>query len=418
MNRLDEQMKELRELQRGEEARMRTYHRAKGELYEKRIPVAGQGRSTGLFWKKMLIPLAVLSAVFIGFLITYQWFQDGGFGLTPAEDEENQEEQMESFTIDGEIDSANITLLSGDGTDRSLLNQVGTVTDAAQLERLREILNGPSTIVPLEEEETSEVFETYEVILDLNNGDTIEMEFSITPLKVYVSLTDVTEPTSEQQEIYEYGQDLAVHLKTIHHEALQEDEEDDHVAQEEDNDNNSDQETEETFVPVEKYAVFADYELEHIGPLAESATFLFGETYENYVLGYGHQAHAVMKFEVYEVDEENDRVSIIRRINEDSSDYDHIQDIMSRENWADDMISFILETGEPLEETFFVYDASVTETIITMNDQTYAVYPVETGVEGKINYFKAGEGLWMKLHADQMTIDFLEEPQQATRITE
>ncbi|MDQ0257164.1 hypothetical protein J2S74_004622 [Evansella vedderi] len=167
-----------------------------------------------------------------------------------------------------------------------------------------------------------------------------------------------------------------------------------------------------TMNPVEKYNVFADFELYHTYGLAEERMF-YHSIATGYVLGSGHLGHAVGHFDLFEINEAGDEVTLIRKMNEDTH-YDAVQEVRGTDDWEEKIIQYMLESVEAVEELFFKYTEGVEETEISFDGQTFTVYPVE--MDGRIHYFKEGEGLWMKYYNDQATIEFHGEAQQATRI--
>lgn len=166
---------------------------------------------------------------------------------------------------------------------------------------------------------------------------------------------------------------------------------------------------------IDKYQVFSNYELDHIGYLSEARTFFHSEEFD-YVLGYGHQAHAVNTYELFEVNKEEQSVTIIRFMPEDSPHYEEIESMRELERWEEEMITYMLENVEEQEEVFFKFDKAVEEEEVNIGDNTYALYPVKIGE--RTHYFKEAEGLWMKLYEDDLTIDLYGEKQKAVRIVE
>ncbi|MDQ0257376.1 hypothetical protein J2S74_004834 [Evansella vedderi] len=127
MGHLDEQLKQLRHVQRDDEAKMKTYHQAKAQLYS---------RSKEKSSRKLLgVPMALMAALFIGFLLTYQWF--GNHFLGPAVDEGD-----ELITDDIEV----VYVMEGTEIDWNLegSNSEAIVLNQPQfLSELKDILNAP-----------------------------------------------------------------------------------------------------------------------------------------------------------------------------------------------------------------------------------------------------------------------------------
>ncbi len=163
--------------------------------------------------------------------------------------------------------------------------------------------------------------------------------------------------------------------------------------------------------PLQKYDVFSDYNLYHPSYLSEAREFYQSEN-TDYVLAYGHQAHAVLRYELFAVKE--DEVTIIRSV-VDETDYERIESILHLDNWEEAMIEYLLDEAEPIEETFFTYDEQQSKEEVTVEGQTYMLYPVVIDDE-KTFYFKEGEGLWVKFYSDQATIDMYGEEQKVFRI--
>ena len=163
--------------------------------------------------------------------------------------------------------------------------------------------------------------------------------------------------------------------------------------------------------PLQKYDVFSDYNLYHPSYLSEAREFYQSEN-TDYVLAYGHQAHAVLRYELFAVKE--DEVTIIRSV-VDETDYERIESILHLDNWEEAMIEYLLDEAEPIEETFFTYDEQQSKEEITVEGQTYMLYPVVIDDE-KTFYFKEGEGLWVKFYSDQATIDMYGKEQKVFRI--
>ncbi len=165
--------------------------------------------------------------------------------------------------------------------------------------------------------------------------------------------------------------------------------------------------------PLQKYDVFSDYRLYHPSYLSEAREFYRSEN-TDYVLAYGHQAHAVLRYELFAV--KGEQVTLIRSV-VDETDYERIESILHLDNWEEAMIEYLLDEAEPIEETFFTYDEQRSKEEVTVEGQTYMLYPVEI-TEDKIYYFKEGEGLWVKFYSDQATIDMYGEEQKVYRIDE
>ncbi|MFC0472451.1 hypothetical protein ACFFHM_18675 [Halalkalibacter kiskunsagensis] len=162
--------------------------------------------------------------------------------------------------------------------------------------------------------------------------------------------------------------------------------------------------------PVENYEVFTNYELEHSGYLSEGKTFFHSETTE-YILGYGHQAHATTRYQLFE--QKDNKISIIRTVVEDSEHFENIEAIRSHANWEEEMVEYMVDNIQPQEELYFLYDEQVKETEVSFNHSSNMLYPVRAGE--KTLYFKQGEGLWMVEYEDDITIEFYGEPQVAIR---
>lgn len=162
---------------------------------------------------------------------------------------------------------------------------------------------------------------------------------------------------------------------------------------------------------IEKYQVFKDYELYHSNYLSEGLSFYKSHN-PSYVLGYGHQAHAMSVYRLFLVDEEKQTVSIIRMMNEDFNG-EAISHLLSLENWEEEMIHYMLENIELTEEMFFFYDENIGEVEVVIEGKTHSLYPVP--VDDNIYYFKKDEGLWAKYYAGESTITFYGEPQLAYR---
>lgn len=73
-----------------------------------------------------------------------------------------------------------------------------------------------------------------------------------------------------------------------------------------------------------------------------------------------------------------------------------------------------LDHGDQIEGIFFSYDEQQTETEITIEGQSYNVYPVKA--HEKTLYFKKGKGLWVKEYQDEMTKEMYDEEVKAIRI--
>ncbi|MCL7748280.1 hypothetical protein [Halalkalibacter alkaliphilus] len=173
------------------------------------------------------------------------------------------------------------------------------------------------------------------------------------------------------------------------------------------------EQVEQTENAIETYRVFNDYQLDHIGYLSEGRTFYHSDE-DVYVLGYGHEAHAVTRYELYEINE--GEVSIIRSLTEDSEHFEHIESIISEENWEEEMVKYLLDSVEPQDELFFSYDPTIDEVDVVLEQGSYALYPVTVGE--KTLYFKQSEGLWAKEYRDDLTIDMYGEKQFAVRKNE
>ncbi|OIJ22221.1 hypothetical protein BKP45_06015 [Anaerobacillus alkalidiazotrophicus] len=165
--------------------------------------------------------------------------------------------------------------------------------------------------------------------------------------------------------------------------------------------------------PFEKYQVFSDYMLEHPGYLSEARTFYKIEN-TNYFLAYGHQAHAVNRYELFEV--KDNTVTLIRSVVDDA-DFERIESIVHLDNWKELMIDYLLKEVKPTEEIFFSFDNPQSETEVTIEDQSYMLFPINV-TKDKIYFFKEGEGLWVKLYKDEATINMYGEEQKAIRIQE
>ncbi|MFA9559887.1 hypothetical protein ACERII_21470 [Evansella sp. AB-rgal1] len=512
MGPLDDRLKELRVLERDDDAKMRSFHQAKAKLYE---PETKKDTSFG---KLLGVPIALLSAVFIGFLLSYQWFGDNLGG--PAIDEERTEPFVTS-SID------HIYIGFGDSVDEFGLHDVNNpeldyvmIDDPEFLERFENDLNAPRTVVK------RDFIPMLEVELVLENGEEVPLFFSIsresgvvethvyqfdngmmfqykgdmvTELReflmaevdekeeksvtetIYYSLEaalqefpyDIVTPGEsplgllvDRVTIYAHGKDaFALHIlyketsngddKLIfganisdeNHSALPYDGQDllDRNGRQfsfhnfgetadlnwEDNnfkymlasvlaegvdvgleellhltdemygisiDNNHEEEQFKDS-PLEKYAVFTEYDLgSYNDRIAEASAFYMGDD-ENYVLGFGHQAHAVIRYLLYEVDEETNEVRVIRRIVD--SYQDQTEEFVEAEDW-DGLIDFLLEYGQELDQLYFKYSGDVAEEEIELDGTIHNLYPVEVGEN--IHYFKEGKGLWMKVYNDEMTI--------------
>ncbi|UCZ54420.1 hypothetical protein LGQ02_06560 [Bacillus shivajii] len=189
-------------------------------------------------------------------------------------------------------------------------------------------------------------------------------------------------------------------------------ERDDVTTEEKDeNDDVTDEPVGDSVEPLDKYEVFSNFSLYHPGYLAEARTFYESET-TDYVLGYGHHAHAVTMYELFEV--KDDEVTIIRSV-VDETDFERIESILHLDNWEEAMIEYLLDEAEPVEELFFTYDEATSETEVTADGETYTVYPVE--IENELTYyFKEGEGLWVKIYEDEDTVEMYGEEQKTVRI--
>lgn len=170
---------------------------------------------------------------------------------------------------------------------------------------------------------------------------------------------------------------------------------------------------EATINPLEKYQVFSDYLLDHPGYLSEGRTFYKVEN-TDYFLAYGHQAHAVNRYELFEV--KDTEVILIRSVVDDQ-DYERIESIIHLENWQEEMIQYLLEEVEPKNELFFSYDEQQPETVLTIDGENHTLYPIYVTKE-KTYFFKKGEGLWVKLFKDEATINMYGEEQKAVRLQE
>jgi hypothetical protein len=188
--------------------------------------------------------------------------------------------------------------------------------------------------------------------------------------------------------------------------------------QQQSNDKNIDkneeiEQVEQTENAIETYRVFNDYQLDHIGYLSEGRTF-YNSDEDVYVLGYGHEAHAVNRYELFEIKE--DEVSIIRSLTEDSEHFENIESIILEENWEEEMVTYLLNSVAPQDELFFSYDPTIDEVEVVLEQGSYTLYPVRIGE--KTLYFKQSEGLWAKEYWDDLTIDMYGEKQFAVRKNE
>ncbi|MCD8510071.1 MAG: hypothetical protein LRY73_09520 [Bacillus sp. (in: Bacteria)] len=520
MGHLDEQLKHLSHLHRDEESKMKTYHQVKAKLYEReRPPRKSLGKIIG-------IPVAVMAALFIGFLISYQWFGDHLFAPAPAD---NQEETL----IDGIIEK--IYLGMGESADTFALANLETSrgyveTDNRELiNELKETLNGEKQVVEMEP------FIGLEVKVLLDSGEEIPLKMMTEVVAgnpttyvyvfgepiVYQFQGDLTAPLlaflleeNAPENTFEIHEDissaLAVFPSTnvvtpgenplglspteiwsdvssglegvlrIYYANEEEERQlsfraviDDgpHIVEEareggwatveyngreyevakdgvrdiiewwdagiryylmseqlsfdelllitdimygletptgEDADSNN----EVASTPVEKYNVFADFELYHSN-FSSGLSFLENPLWDVFI-GWGHQSHAMGLYELFQVNETGDEVRKIRRLNEENwSHYEIAMELQESENW-DELVELIMEQGDVMEELFFRYDESVQEEEISLDGQNYMVYPVE-GVD-RTHYFKEGEGLWMILYSSESIVEGFGEPQQATRI--
>ncbi|WNF36794.1 hypothetical protein RJD24_20745 [Bacillaceae bacterium IKA-2] len=162
---------------------------------------------------------------------------------------------------------------------------------------------------------------------------------------------------------------------------------------------------------IEKYYVLSNYDLTHPSYLSEGISFYHsGKT--DYVLGYGHQAHAIGVYHLYTVDEEKNTVSKVREMNEDVH-FEDINSIRQFENWEEEMISYMTEHLEPIDVTFFSYNSETAEEELVINDRKVLLYPVSVG--DNIHYFKQGQGLWAKYFTGDSVIEFYGEPQWTYR---
>ncbi|MBU9724347.1 MULTISPECIES: hypothetical protein [Bacillaceae] len=170
---------------------------------------------------------------------------------------------------------------------------------------------------------------------------------------------------------------------------------------------------------LEEYAVFTDFELvnedgSHHG--AESVSFLYSDSYD-YILGFGHQAHAVYKYELFEVDEEERAVTVIRRANEDIDDhFRKVREEQGTESMADDLIQYLLDFSDPISDLFFHHSPNEEEVAININGQSVQAYLVYQGDKGLNHYFKKGEGLIMKEFYSDATLELFGEPLKAVKV--
>lgn len=517
MGHLDEQLKELQTLKRDSEAKMRTYHQAKAKLYERERP---QRKSLG---KIIGVPVAVMAALFIGFLISYQWF--GDLIWAPA----SEEEETQNKIIQSDIKIAYV--MEGAELDWNLevVNPAAEVIeDLNILIALKDTLNAPHNEMDLDEltgksfypgielriEQADDsvhlfrvgaddsysyvwpsgadiyfqydktLWETFALMLEDHSesefhverfdnltealtffsqdnvgipvnydefvysiqvvshyGDPIEMAlnygnanddlfftFSIQVNEYIGVLEGLDEVDWQEQEYYE--------LKYLHHEGPGELQS---VKWEEEYltyvielhhidikevltnivgplmgyDDFGDGETTGR-VAVEKYNVFADYELNHHA-LSSGLSFHMNESWD-LVIGWGHQNHAMGLYELFQVNEAGDEVTKIRRLNEEHGIYyEQASELQESENW-NELVELILEQGLVMDDIFFKYDAEVQETEIAFYDQSFTVYPVE--LPEVTYYFREGYGLWAQLYTSQTVIEWQGEPQLATRILE
>ncbi|MDG5787347.1 DUF4367 domain-containing protein [Evansella sp. AB-P1] len=168
MNRLDEQLKELKTLNRDEGEKMKSYRQAKGRLKENEPIIASSlGRRIG-------IPVVVLSVLFIGFLLTYEWI---GENFVPAgPDNEQDDEEMDLF-IDGTIEKVYITHGGPLGVLQDIEEETNYVVleDEEKLQELKERLNDPMVIT----EEVDPLGFGLEVKLFLDNGESIGLRSNL-----------------------------------------------------------------------------------------------------------------------------------------------------------------------------------------------------------------------------------------------
>lgn len=170
-------------------------------------------------------------------------------------------------------------------------------------------------------------------------------------------------------------------------------------------------ESKEAVSAIEKYYVFSNYDLTHSSSLSEGISF-YESSNKEYVLGYGHQAHAIGIYQLFTIDEETQAVSKVREINEDFN-FEAINTIRQLENWEEEMISYMIEHVETIDEIFFSYNSEKAEEEIVLNDNRLLLYPVSVG--DNIHYFKQGQGLWAKYFASDSVIEFFGEPQFTVR---
>ncbi|ADU32333.1 DUF4367 domain-containing protein [Evansella cellulosilytica] len=522
MRQLDDQLKELKELPREESARMTSYHQAKAQLYKREKPERSR-----MLGKKLGIPIAFVSVLFIGFILSYQWFGDHWFG-TPLPADEQEEVFIESDIREARVgNNLWATIHGADGNE--IIQDYIVVDDTDTLAKLKDDLNGKREAVEVNS------FDGYDVELLLESGDTLRLSFSNETEEGGTVVNIVDEGT-----LYQYDEDLnyvfmeylagqsytnyysnieealaeiahALHhpgespmnltAETIvvmgnrgtgreifqidyvdaadevaltyvaHHsdeelftmDQMFEDEIDvtkteykdrtfyttemnasiimewqdgnvyysltsESLSMEELLDitdimygteeegeviesGDREEQPETNIDPLDKYAVFTNYDLEHQSYMSEAKDFYFSEA-SDYILGFGHQAHAVIQYRLYEVNDDGTKVTAVRS----TFDSEHevaAEQFVAAEDW-EGLITFLLENGEAIEEVFFEYDENRTEETVTVDGETLNLYPVPVN-EDLTYYFKEGQGLWMVVNENEAAKELFGENNYALR---
>ena len=165
----------------------------------------------------------------------------------------------------------------------------------------------------------------------------------------------------------------------------------------------------ESAVPVDFYQVFGSYDIGPVNHLSEEMDFYPLES-SRYVVGVGIHSDAAPMYQLYEINEAGDEVTIIRKVTGGGVEvFGAVEQILEKENWQEELATYMLEALEPTEELYFSYDQNIEETDVEIQGQQIRLYPVTVGKD--TYYFKKGRGLWAKHLVNDGIIEIYTEPQ-------
>lgn len=165
----------------------------------------------------------------------------------------------------------------------------------------------------------------------------------------------------------------------------------------------------ESAAPVDFYYVFGSYDIGPVSHFSEEMDF-YPLASSSYVMGVGIFPDAAPLYQLYEINEARDEVTIIRKLSGGGEEVtEAVEQILQKENWQEELTTYMLEELEPIDELYFSYDQNVSEIDVEIQGQQIRLYPVTIGKD--TFYFKKAQGLWAKHLANDGIIEIYTEPQ-------